>query len=83
MNLRINISVLLISTLIVFYSCQGDKPVKEKKRFRTEKESENKKDNTITEEESTDPNLYEISPDQFEKYSMKLKNVKSGNRVGP
>ena len=53
-------------------SCAEEKPVKEKKRFIPEqKQKENKPEQVFIENE-TDPNIYKVTLEQFEKYGMKL-----------
>ena len=62
MNLRINIPVLLISTFVVFYSCQDEKSQKEKKQFTTDKKVE----------QENQPNIFKITTTQFANLEMEL-----------
>ena len=70
MNLRINIPVLLISTFLIFYSCQNDEPVNEKKKFSTEKKAD---------QEKTNSNIYKVSATQFANHDMELGKVSINN----
>ena len=62
MNLRINIAVLLISTFVVFSSCQDEKSRKEKKQFTTDKKVE----------QENQPNIFKVTSTQFTNLEMEL-----------
>ena len=70
MNLRINIPVLLISTSLIFYACQNEKPTKEKKKFSVENK---------TDQEQTNPNIYTITATQFANLKMELGTASINN----
>lgn len=70
MKIRINIPLLLISTFLLFYSCQNDKPANEKKKFSTEK---------IEGQEETNSNIYKVSATQFANQGMELGEVSMNN----
>ncbi len=73
MRIRINISVLLILSFILFISCEEERPVKSKKRFTSEKKAEPKKQENIQSEvEKKDPNIFTVSQDQYQNYEMEL-----------
>ena len=69
MNLRIKIPVLLISTFLLFYSCQEEKPQREIKLQSAGKKAE----------KESRAGIYKVTAAQFKNYKMKLGNVSMSN----
>lgn len=70
MKIRISIPVLLISSLLLVYACQDEKPTKQKKKFDA--------DSKIEPDEPKE-NIYTISASQFKNQGMELGMVNKAN----
>lgn len=69
---KINISVLLVISIFLSISCQEEKPVKVKKQFSFQKETEQQKQTGIEEPKKSDTTSFSITKSQFNDLGMQL-----------